>query len=180
MATLLDRLDIATRSEAEELYQLLVGRARTLDAALDAADRLREGGNLPSGIYEEFTDTRQREMDDLDEAISQLMHENPELRQEELLAGERQILKQEKNVLQDEIRTGIVSEAAGERLLEELNRKIEQVEHGESTLYEEDATATEEGDKAERDEAFWRARAAEFGLDAAELNSDTNDESDTE
>jgi CPA1 family monovalent cation:H+ antiporter len=179
MSKLLDVLDIATRSEADELYNILIGRARTLDAALDAADRLREGGTIPGGIYEDFTEQGQQEMEDLDQAISQLMRENPELRREELLAGERQILRREKNVLQDEIRTGTVSESAGERLLEEVNLKIDQVESGESTIREEDeeGNGDEEGESEEEAyEEFWRARADEFGLDAAKPSTGNDEE----
>ncbi len=60
----------------------------------------------------------------------------------------------------DAIRAGIVSDDVGERLLEEVDIKLDQVHAGASTV-----RRREEGY-----EEFWRRRAAEFGLTAAELD----------
>jgi CPA1 family monovalent cation:H+ antiporter len=90
------------------------------------------------------------------------LSESPELRRTELLSGERQVLRREKSAIMDAIRSGVVSDDVGERLIEEVDIKLERVASGESTVRE-----TEEGY-----EEFWRTRAAEFGLDAAELTGD--------
>lgn len=161
MKRVLDELGIVTRSESEELYDLLVGRARAVDAALSAADRLREGGDLPGSVYEDFTAEYEDEKEDLGAAISQLMRENPELRQEELMMGERRILKEEQSAIVEAMRTGTVTNDVGERLLEEVNLKLDQIETGESTVEE----------REEGYEEFWRSRAAEFGLDPGESST---------
>lgn len=160
---LLDSLGIVTRAEEAELYELLVGRARAVDSALEAAERLRDAGQLSSSTYEDFTAEYDREKADLNDAIRELLHEHPEIRREGLLAGERQILRREKSALMDAIRSGVISDDIGERLIEEVDIKLDRVHSGESTIRE-----VEEGY-----EEFWRTRAAEFGLTAAELDDDT-------
>jgi hypothetical protein len=73
----MDRLGVATRSDAKELYELLTGRARAVDAALKAAEQLERAGNLPYGVYEDFTAEYERKKDDLNDATARLLRENP-------------------------------------------------------------------------------------------------------
>jgi len=155
MSVLLDRLGIVTRSEAEELYELLIGRAQAVDAALDAAHDLHGAGDLGGDVYADFTSEYEREKAQLNAAIAQLLEENPEIRREQLLAGERQVLQREKSAIMDAMRSGAVGDDVGDRLLEEVDLKLDYVTDGTSTV-----ERREEGF-----EEFWRERAAEFGLD---------------
>ncbi|MFB6078394.1 MAG: Na+/H+ antiporter [Halarchaeum sp.] len=155
MERLLDSLGIVTRSEAQELYELLTGRQRAVDGALDAAERLRRKGELPADVHRDFTDEYEREREDLRAAITELLRSNPELRREQQLAGERQVLKQEKSAVMDAMRRGVVSDRVGEKLLEEVNLKLDRVRGGETTV-------TDAGEEEFRE--FWRDRAEEFGL----------------
>ncbi|ODR80666.1 Na+/H+ antiporter [Haladaptatus sp. W1] len=157
MSNLLDHLDIVTRTETEELYELLLGRARAVDSALDAAERLHNRGDLPTDVYEDFRGEYRHEKEDLNTAISRLLRENPELRREELLVGERRVLKQEKSAIMDATHSGVISDDIGERLLEEVDLKLDRVDTGRSTVRDDPEN--------EAYEEFWRARAAEYGLD---------------
>jgi CPA1 family monovalent cation:H+ antiporter len=156
MSNLLDRLGLVTRSDATELYELLLGRARAVDAALDAADRLHGAGEIPAAAYDDFTTEYEREKSDLNGAISALLAEHPDLAEEQLLSGERQMLQREKSAVMDAMRRGVISDDVGERLLEEVDLKLDRIRDGESTV------AGDEEGYAE----FWRERAREFGLDA--------------
>ncbi|WP_049969971.1 Na+/H+ antiporter [Haladaptatus cibarius] len=156
MGRLLDRLDVVTRSETKELYELLLGRARAVDSALNAAKRLHRKGELPGDVYEDFRGEYEQEKDNLNDAISQLLMDNPDLRQEELLVGERRVLKEEKSAIMDAMRSGVVSDDVGERLLEEVDLKLNRVEDGESTVREDP--------EKEAYTEFWRTRADEYGL----------------
>ncbi|MFB6081498.1 MAG: cation:proton antiporter [Halanaeroarchaeum sp.] len=160
MGRLVDALDITTRTEAERMYELLVGRARAVDAALDAARRLNESSQLPSGVYEDFTAEYGSEKEALDHAIADLLSEHPEIRRKELLVGERRVLKREKSAVMDAVRTGVVSDDVGRRLLEEVNLKLSRVAAGESTVSSEVTDVEEPGAYRE----FWREAAEEFGL----------------
>jgi CPA1 family monovalent cation:H+ antiporter len=167
MRYLLDGLGIVTRSEAEELYELLLGRAQAVDAGLEAAERLHDAGELPAAVYEDVRAEYGREMEDLDHAIATLLQDHPELRREQLLLGERRVLTDEKTAIVDAIREGIISDDVGEHLLEEVDIKLDRVLSGESTVRE-----TEEGY-----EEFWRRRIREFGLDT-ELSTETMPDED--
>ncbi|MFD1585456.1 hypothetical protein ACFR9U_00555 [Halorientalis brevis] len=72
----------------------------------------------------------------------------------ELLVGERQILRQEKSAIIDASRNGVLSDAVGERLLEEVNLNLDYVRDGMSTV---------EGER-EGYQEFWRQRAAELDV----------------
>ncbi len=159
MGGLLDRLGIVTRSEEAELYELLVGRARAADSALEAAEDLRAAGQLSASTHEEVTAEYEREKADLEAAIGELLDAYPELRREEVLAGERQVLRREKAAIMEASRSGVVADDVAERLLEEVDIKLDRVRGGESTV-----STREEGY-----EEFWRERAAELGLDAAAI-----------
>jgi CPA1 family monovalent cation:H+ antiporter len=162
MSTLLDGLGIVTRSDAEELYELLVGRARAVDAALDAADDLHDKGEIPGKVYRDFTSEYEQEKEDLNEAISSLLEDNPELRREQLLTSERQLLQREKSAIMDAARDGVLSDDIADKLLEEVDLKLDHVRDGQSTV-----DRREEGY-----EEFWRTRASEFGLEAGRLPSE--------
>jgi CPA1 family monovalent cation:H+ antiporter len=155
MERLLDGLGVITRSDAEELYELLVGRRRAVTAALDAAEGLKREGDLPREVYQDFTNEYEDEQEVLQETIARLLSENPELRHERLLVGERQVLQREKSAILDAMRNGIVADDVGDRLMDEVDLKLDQVRDGESTVQ-----TGEEGY-----EEFWRDRVREFGLD---------------
>ncbi|WP_227374246.1 Na+/H+ antiporter [Haladaptatus halobius] len=157
MENLLDRLGVVTRTETEELYELLLGRARAVDSALDAAERLYNRGDLPGDVYDDFRGEYEQEKDDLNAAISRILRENPKLRREELLVGERRVLKQEKSAIMSAMRSGVVSDDVGERLLEEVDLKLDRVDAGESTVRSDP--------EKEGYEEFWRMRLDEYGLD---------------
>lgn len=154
MGWLLDRLNVIRRSEAEKLYELLVGRVQMVDKALNAAEELYEDNRLPEGVYEDFRAEYGREKEALQKTISELLSDRPEIRQEELLIGERQILKREKSAIMDAMRAGVVGDEVGEPLLKEVNLKLSRVDQGHSTVHEIE----------EQYEEFWRQRAREFGL----------------
>jgi len=159
---LLDRLGIVTRTAAMELYELLVGRARAVDSGLDAAESLRRAGQLSPSTYEDFTTEYGREKDDLDATIRELLGQHPEIRREELLAGERQVLRREKSAIMDAVRSGRISDDVGDGLIEEVDLKLDRVNAGESTVH----------GLSEGFQEYWRTRAAAFGLSTAESESE--------
>ncbi|MFB6080518.1 MAG: Na+/H+ antiporter [Haloferacaceae archaeon] len=146
MDRLLDALGVVTRSESERLYELLLGRARGVDAALETADRLREAGDIPADVYEDFTDEYRREKEDLRRTISALLRERPDLKDQQLRASERRLLRAEKSAIMDAARRGVVSDDVGDDLLNEVNLKIDRLSSGESTVAGEQ----------EGYEEFWR------------------------
>ncbi|MDY6778263.1 MAG: cation:proton antiporter [Candidatus Nanohaloarchaea archaeon] len=161
MAKVLDRLDIVRKTETKNLYELLIGRARAVDEALDAIERLHRARKIPSLVYETFKDRYRAEKDELNQYISRVLAENPGLQEEEITLGERRALNQEKSAVKDAMRSGIISEDVGERLLEEINLQIDRAESGENTV---------DYHREEEPEWFWQDLVEEHGL--TDENSD--------
>jgi CPA1 family monovalent cation:H+ antiporter len=156
---LVEGLGITTSTDEERLYQLLVGRARAVDAVLDAAEELYRTSRISGRVYEEFTAEYEAELDDLEEAIGRLLAEHPELREREQLAGERQLLARERAAIQDAEHEGLISTDVAARLIDEVNIKLDRVQHGETTI--QNPARTGEGEEFRE---FWRERAADYGL----------------
>ncbi|MGB9955655.1 cation:proton antiporter [Haloferax prahovense] len=165
MSTLLDALGVGTRSEAEEVYELLLGRERAVDAALAAVERLHGNGEIPTEMYEAFTTEYEREKRQLRTVIPALLAAYPEVGREELMMGERRVLQAEKRAVLDAIRIGVVSDDVGERLLEETNLKLDRVEAGQSTVM----------DGREGYDEVWRERVRELGLAVDEPDGDADE-----
>jgi CPA1 family monovalent cation:H+ antiporter len=155
MGRLLDRLGVVTRSEADELYELLVGRRRAVEEALAAAETLYDNGEIPRGVYEDFEAEYGQEQSGLAETITKLFDRHPELRTEQLLMGERRVLEREKSALIDAVRSGLIASDVGDRLAEEVDLKLDRIRSGESTVEEAQEGYTE----------FWRERVRESDLD---------------
>jgi CPA1 family monovalent cation:H+ antiporter len=169
VGSLIERLGIITTSEEEKLYQLLVGRARAVDEALEAADEMHEEGRIPNEVYERFETEYGKEKDELNAAISRLLSEHPEIRDREHIVGERQVLTRERSALRSAELDGMIGTDVADELLDEVNLKLEMVRDGESTVSQ---SPDEEGY-----EEFWRTRAREHGLidDEGEGDADAND-----
>ncbi|WP_323675971.1 sodium:proton antiporter [Halorubellus sp. PRR65] len=167
MKPLIERLGIVTTTEEDELYQLLVGRARAVDAALEAAERLHDRGRIPDSVFEQFQTEYRVEKDDLNRAIGRLLAEHPDIRDRERLVGERQVLKREQSALKDAELSGVISTEIADALLEEVNIKLDRVQSGESTVTRD---RDEEGYRE-----FWRERASDHGLLDADLDGEDGD-----
>ncbi|MFB6130730.1 MAG: cation:proton antiporter [Salinigranum sp.] len=153
---LVDYLGIARVTEQERLYQLLMGRARAVDAVLETADDLRRTNRISQDVYERFTAEYEAEKEDLNETIGRLLRENPALLDRERLGGERQLLTRERAAIQDAEHDGLIATDVADDLLQEVNLKLDRVDEGTTTVLE--------SDDQEGYEEYWRIRAREQGL----------------
>jgi CPA1 family monovalent cation:H+ antiporter len=154
MEGLVDRLGLVSTTEAEDLYGLLEGRIRAVDAALDTAERLHETDELPSDIYQDIAAEYDAEKEHLDRAITELLEENPDLKRREVVVGERRVVRSAKAAVEDAINVGVVTADEGERLVEEMDEKLDRLARGEPVGRVEGAES----------EPYWKRRAAEYGL----------------
>jgi CPA1 family monovalent cation:H+ antiporter len=153
---LVDYLGIARVTEEERLYQLLIGRVRAVEAVLETAEELRQENRISRDVYERFTAEYERERDDLNDAIAQLLERHPELLDRERLTGERQLLARERAAIQDAELDGLVATDVADELLQEVNLKLDRVDQGETTVLK---SPDQEGY-----EEYWRQRARERNL----------------
>ncbi|MFB6284942.1 MAG: cation:proton antiporter [Halobacteria archaeon] len=153
MDRVLDRLDIVTRSDIEKLYEMLKGRRRAVDEALDSAEDLHRKGELPYIVYDEFLSKYEKEKRHLDKALSKLLEKHPDIRSEQFLNKEKQVLLKEKGAILDAARDGTIGEDVADDLLEEIDIKLDNVSAGRSTIGEDGF------------DEFWRKRLEEYDLD---------------
>jgi len=119
---------------------------------LEEAEALYEENRIPAEVYERF-ETEKRQ---LDETISELLEEHPEIRDRERIVGERQLLKRERSAVKTAELDGLLSADIAVELVEETNLKLDRVNRGESTV-----TAVREGEGYDE---FWRPEARDFGV----------------
>ena len=156
MDDLLRWLDVETTDEAEVLYELLLARARAVDAALDAADRLAERNAIRESVHERFEREYGAEKADLAAATAGLLEAEPSLHRRETLAGERRVLAAEESAITEAELDGLVSTETADELVAEIREKRDRTRRGKTTV-----TSSEE---REGYEEFWRRRARAFGL----------------
>jgi CPA1 family monovalent cation:H+ antiporter len=166
MGTLVERLGIVTKSEEEQLYELLVGRLHGVDAAIDAAEEYHEHDDMPTPLYEDAISSYESERDRLDRRISQLLEESSELREKEQLLDEHRLLQHEELGIRNAVERGVVSRDAGEKLLEAVERRSDRVTRGQPTLGGDDEVSRA---------AVWRSVA-----DAHESPAGDDEETDQE
>ncbi|WP_135822842.1 Na+/H+ antiporter [Halostella litorea] len=157
---LVEHLGIATTSDEERLYQLLIGRARAVDAVLEEARALHEDNRIPDEVYEKFAVEYRSEKEQLDATIAELLDEHPEIRDRERTVAERHLLKHERSAVKTAELDGLLSSDVAAELMEEVNLKLDRLDRGESTVV---ASRSEEG----YDE-FWRAEARDHDVLADE------------
>lgn len=158
MRWVVDRLGLVTRTRAKDLYELLEGRIHGVDAALAAAERLHETDDIPTDIYEDVVAEYEAEKARLEDAITQLLEENPGLRAHEIALGQRRVVTSAKVAIEEAIRTGVVNADEGDRLIAEIDEKLEHLGRGEPV-----------GRPAGEERVpYWEQRAAEYGLDVGE------------
>lgn len=155
MRYVLDYLNITTESEQERLYDVLLGRAKSVKAALSEAERLKENGDIDDKIYQRIVSEYSDEKEDLDEAMGRLHRENPILRKKQQIQGERSIILRERDAISTAVRKGEISPEVGEELTEEIYIKLDSLRRGESTV---------DDSEKEKFREFWREEAEKLEL----------------
>jgi len=163
---LLAALDIQTTSEAEQLYQLLLARARAVDEALEQAHRLHERNVIRTDVYQRFRREYGRERAELRAVVRTLLEVEPSLLQQELLRSERQVLRAEESAIVEAELDGQIPTDVADELIGEVRLKEDLVQQGQTTVTSD----------VEREgfEEFWRRRVREFGLSIEEIVETTD------
>jgi CPA1 family monovalent cation:H+ antiporter len=160
MKRFLKFVGVRTSGKEEELYHLLLARARAVDAALEEAERLHERNAIRDDVYQRFQREYGREKAEIDHIVKRLLEEEPSLMREELLRGEKQVLTAEESAITEAELDGQISTEMAEDLIAEVRRKRESVESGDTTV----TTSVER----EGYEEFWRKRVREYGLEVGD------------
>jgi Na+:H+ antiporter len=124
-------LGIVTGHEARETYEFLKGKLQAANAALTDIERLGRGRLKDEGVLSEI----QREYETMiqrgEERLGSLRIDRKQLEREEMQRARRELLLVERNHLLDSFHRGMLSQRAYERLLEDVDTRLLQVETAE-------------------------------------------------
>ncbi|RYJ12964.1 Na+/H+ antiporter [Halogeometricum borinquense] len=160
MKRFLRAVGVETSGKEEELYNLLLARAKAVDEALDESERLHERNLIRTDVYERFQREYGREKEELNTVIRDLLEAEPALLKQELLQSERRVLHAEESAITDAELSGQLSTELAEDLIAEVHQKQARLDRGETTVTSD---IEREGYRE-----FWRERATAFGLDVGE------------
>ncbi|MFC7068695.1 cation:proton antiporter [Halobaculum lipolyticum] len=178
MGWVVDRLGIRTTNPRQRLYQTLVGRRNGVEAAIDTADRLLEAGDIPRRVHEDVIGAYRRERADLNAAIDALLETSPEVRRHERRIATRRVLRAEYEAIDGALQRGEVDRDVGERLLGDVERRLDRTRHEPDAAVPSPASSTD-----------WRARLATVGLsldvggnadDSVSVDTDADADTDTD
>ncbi|MHB9288199.1 cation:proton antiporter [Halobacteriales archaeon Cl-PHB] len=156
MGRLVDRLGLTTESTHRQLYDALVGRLQGVDAALDHAEKLLERDEIPESVYDDVTEAYRAERTELESAIERVFDRYPDLRKHEQRVGERRVLVAEYDAIHGAMQRGEVSTEVGERLLADVEAKLDRLETPDWSLDRPTPPGYTQ---------YWRERLAEVDLE---------------
>lgn len=99
-------------------------RVRTKNAALDELDQMLKAGLVHADAVQPLREEYATALAAAEQAVRELHLQTAELQQEELHAAQRQLLLIEKGVALESLRKGIISQAALEHLLADIDARL--------------------------------------------------------
>lgn len=124
MKSLINRLNIITRSEVHVEYELRHARLATLRSADAYLDRLQADGLLSTHTWERLKQFITQRADSLVVAMRELLQEDPALEAEELDTGWRELHRAQRGALLGLRRDGVISEDVFEKLTIEVDAQL--------------------------------------------------------
>jgi CPA1 family monovalent cation:H+ antiporter len=123
-------LGIVTGGEARETYEFLKGKLRAAHAALSDIEQLERGRFKDEGVLSELQKEYEVMIRRDEEALGSMKIDRKQLRMEELQRARRQLLLTERKHLLEAFHQGMLSQRAYDRLLEDVDARLLQLETG--------------------------------------------------
>jgi CPA1 family monovalent cation:H+ antiporter len=123
-------LGIVTGGEARETYEFLKGKLRAAHAALSDIEQLERGRFKDEGVLTELQKEYEVMIRRDEEALGSMKIDRKQLRMEELQRARRQLLLTERKHLLEAFHQGMLSQRAYDRLLEDVDARLLQLETG--------------------------------------------------
>ena len=161
MKTLIRRLHLVTRSDAQVEYEIRHARLTALRAADARLDRLHEDGLLSTHIWEKLKLYINQNAASLGTAVRDLLLSDPALEAEELDTGWRELNRAQRSALLGLRSDGVISDETFERLTTEVVAQLDEL----PVLAETDSARTQFLEVVIRPGSFAVGKAiAELGL----------------
>lgn len=131
MDKLLKYLEIIQKTEEEKMYERLVGLERSYDESLKKLEKLYSKNQIPSRTYNDLKSELENNKNKINNAISNLMIQNPNLYDQRSEIAKKRIYTKQKESIKTSNREGIISNDIAEELLDEININIDILEEEE-------------------------------------------------
>jgi CPA1 family monovalent cation:H+ antiporter len=128
VSRLLKWLGIVTGGEARMTYEFLKGKLRAAHAALSDIDRLERGHLKNEGVLSDLHEEYEAMIRRDEEELGSLQIDQNQLRREEIENARRQLLLTERKHVLDAFHQGMLSQRVYERLLEDVDARLLQME----------------------------------------------------
>jgi len=124
MKPLINWLNLIERSEAQREYENRLARAVMARQAYNQLKSMYQDGYLTKHVWEVLSDPLRQRSESLAEAVTQAMHENPELEAEEMDSAIQEILEAQRGALRDLLRDGNITEHTYSTLVNEVDSAL--------------------------------------------------------
>jgi len=125
LANLLNLTKIPKHKEEYKQYLAHIGM---INEALRELERLYREGSIIKGDYMTLKREYQKELRDVEKNVDILQNQYPSFKEEKLLELKEQLIKKEKETIQEELREGRISRSAFNNLNYILNKRLEDIE----------------------------------------------------
>jgi CPA1 family monovalent cation:H+ antiporter len=130
LSRLLAWLGIVAGHEARESYEFLQGKLRAASAALTGLEQLGPGGPREGSVLAALRQEYEDMIRDGEEEMGSLRIDREQLRKEEMQRARRQLLLVERKHLLESFHQGLLSQRIYERLLEDVDARLLELETG--------------------------------------------------
>jgi len=132
-APLLNWLGIVTGHEARENYEFLRGKLQAANAVLADIEQMRRGRRNDKDVLSDVQREYETAIQNGEAQLGSLQIDRNQLREEEVLRARRQWLLVERKHVLDEFHQGLLSQHVYEKLLEDIDTRLLQLETDEDT-----------------------------------------------
>ena len=132
MSPLLRWLGVIGAKEDRTAYEIQRSRIRAKSAALDELDQLEKTGAVHPEAAQPLREELAAELQQAEQAVRNLHIQEAVLQSEEQHAARRQLLLVEKSTALEAYRRGLISQAALEHLLSDIDARLFRLESGEA------------------------------------------------
>jgi CPA1 family monovalent cation:H+ antiporter len=128
MRSLVRRLGIVVRTDAQVAYELGHARLTALRAALRHLDRLHREGLLSTHAWEQLRPGLDQQVEAMAGQVREVLRSEPEIESEELDTAQRELLRAQRSALDGLRRDGVISDDVFAQLASEVDVYLDQTE----------------------------------------------------
>lgn len=125
MDRVLARLKVIERTEGQIEYERRQARALAERAGYERIQKLSKNGLISEHTWEHLQPVLEQRVKNLTSAVQEILHETPDLEEQELISARREMLRAQRGTLATLRRDGIISDLTYESLIAEVDEALD-------------------------------------------------------